>query len=49
LMRKPAASVVNRFVISDTASFGLETQSFRGAAVAFVPVITFGTMTAELR
>lgn len=49
LMRKPGYSVANAFVRSEEAAFALDTQSFRGAAVAFVPVVTFGTLTAELR
>jgi hypothetical protein len=49
LMRKPPSSVVNTFSLSDTAPFGLKTQGFSGAAVTFVPTITFGTLTAELR
>jgi uncharacterized protein YcbK (DUF882 family) len=50
LMHKPRTSVVNPFAVADAAPFGLSSQTFSGGvAVSFVPTVTFGTLTAELR
>jgi hypothetical protein len=46
LMHKPHSSVLNAF--TDAAPFGLTTSTFSGEAVAFVPVVTFRTVTARL-
>ena len=48
LMHKPRATVANGFARGETAPFGLITETFRGEAISFVPVVTFGTMTAQL-
>ncbi|HET9902221.1 MAG TPA: DUF882 domain-containing protein [Xanthobacteraceae bacterium] len=48
LLRKPRFSVLNAFSLSDAAPFDLDPRRFRGAAVSFVPVMTFPTVTAEL-
>jgi uncharacterized protein YcbK (DUF882 family) len=45
LMRKPGSAVSNTF--TDDPTFGLNALAFSGAAVSFVPTITFGTITAS--
>ena len=45
-MKKPASSVAMAF--SDRPDLDLTTLSFSGKAVAFVPTVTFGTITAGL-
>ncbi len=48
LMRKPASAVAARF--SDDPAFeASEPQTFAGPAVAFLPTVTFGRITASLR
>ncbi|MBN8920063.1 MAG: DUF882 domain-containing protein [Rhizobiales bacterium] len=48
LMRKPHTAVSNSFQPGEPALFGLG-QTFSGAAIAFVPTVSFFTRTAELR
>ena len=45
-MKKPASSVAMQF--SDRPDLDLTTLTFSGKAVAFVPTVTFGTVTAGL-
>lgn len=47
LMQKPAASVVMTF--SADPYLGMQTERFTGAAIAFVPTVSFNFRTASLR
>ena len=46
LMHKPASAIANTF--ADDPGFGMTSGGFAGAAVSFVPMVTFGTITAGL-
>lgn len=46
LMHKPPSAVANAF--ANDADFGLDVATFSGPAVAFVPTVAFGTITAGL-
>jgi uncharacterized protein YcbK (DUF882 family) len=47
MMLKPRASIANAF--ADDPQFGLTTISFSGPAVGILPIVGFGTLTAQLR
>jgi hypothetical protein len=46
LMHKPGSAIAN--VFAQEADFGLTSVAFSGSAVAFIPVIEFGRITAGL-
>jgi hypothetical protein len=47
MMLKPRASIANAF--AEDPQFGLTTISFSGPAVGTLPIVGFGTLTAQLR